>query len=113
MSESMQEHAADAKQYAAGLAAVAKRFPGARMEVLWDDGPCVPIVDCAEGRTLANKIQAAIVGGEMMLIPYAEIGPIRVYWGRWEPGTHVSLVLEALAKDAPAMYARLVEEVKR
>lgn len=118
MSDSMQTIAENAAKHAALLAKVAERYPEARMEVLWDSGPCVPLVQCARGREAATKLQAIVIEGTARLIPYFELvvgdDRIRVYWrGNWAAGRRANEVLDAIAKASVPIYARLVEEAKR
>jgi len=118
MSTSMAEHARDARLRAKLLQQMADKFPGATMDVLWDNGPRVVVASGnAEADARADRLRCASIGGEAHLIPYFVLRheeqqlPVFVRARDWLSGAPVSAVLGQLEKD-PAVHAAIMKAVR-
>lgn len=75
MSQSIEEIAQEHTERAAALRRIARKFPSAELDVLWDDGPRVPVCYQRDALTVATGVHVAIERGRAVLLPYVEMGP--------------------------------------
>lgn len=104
-----------AAEHMAYLNAVRERFPDAKPNVLWDDGPGVLCIERRDAATIATHVEAVISGRVPSLIAYLEIdvpgSPVkgRVYVLReWWDQRSAAVTLRMMSLDE---HKALVEAV--
>lgn len=110
MSQSIEEIAQEHIDRATALRRIAKAFPEATFDVLWDNGPRVPVSYQRDALDIATGVFLATSGKRIVLLPYVEMGKkgasVRCYvmpQGRFPPDAQTVLDRLDLATTISAM----------